>query len=69
MKSDAPTPERIMQLAWGYAPTLILEVAVIHKIFDYLDEAGRTVAEVATHAVWLTRMIAEVALKAILWSR
>lgn len=50
MTNAAPTPERIMQFAWGYAPTLILEVAIKHHLFDYLDETGRTVAEVAAHA-------------------
>lgn len=31
------TPERIMQFAWGYMPTLILEAAVEHRVFDVLD--------------------------------
>jgi hypothetical protein len=30
----AITPERIMQLAWGYAPPLIIEAAVRHQVFD-----------------------------------
>jgi ubiquinone/menaquinone biosynthesis C-methylase UbiE len=34
------TPERIMQMAWGYAPPLILEAAIQHKVFDVLDAAG-----------------------------
>jgi SAM-dependent methyltransferase len=50
MTNDAPTSERIMQFAWGYAPTLILEVAITHKVFDYLDETGHTAREVATYA-------------------
>lgn len=36
-----------MQLAWGYAPTLIIETAVQHRIFDLLDESPKTVAELA----------------------
>ena len=35
-----PSPERIMQIAWGYTGPLILEAAIRHKIFDVLDGAG-----------------------------
>ena len=47
--ANAPsvTPERIMQFAWGYAPTLILEAAIRHRVFDVLDTAPMTVTEVA----------------------
>src|SRR5271154_521470 len=47
--SSAPsvTPERIMQFAWGYAPTLILEAAIRHRVFDVLDAKPMTVAAVA----------------------
>jgi hypothetical protein len=41
------TPERIMQLAWGYAPPLILEAALRHRVFDLLDSRAKTVGEVA----------------------
>ena len=41
------TPERIMQLAWGYAPTLIIESAVRHRVFDLLDESPKTCEELA----------------------
>lgn len=41
------TPERIMQFAWGYCPTLILESAIRHRVFDVLDEGHRTVSEVS----------------------
>lgn len=41
------TPERIMQMAFGYAPTLIIEAAIKHRVFDVLDEAPKTVAETA----------------------
>lgn len=41
------TPERIMQLAWGYAPPLILEAALRHRVFDVLDSGAKTVEEVA----------------------
>ncbi|HTA41071.1 MAG TPA: methyltransferase [Bryobacteraceae bacterium] len=41
----APTPEKIMRYAWGYAPPLILEAAVRTRIFDVLNEGPRTAAE------------------------
>src|SRR2546430_15240917 len=34
------TPQRIMQMAWGYTAPLILEAAIKHKVFDVLDAAG-----------------------------
>ena len=39
------TPERILQLAWGYAPPLVLETAIRHRIFDVLDEGPKTLKE------------------------
>jgi 3-hydroxy-5-methyl-1-naphthoate 3-O-methyltransferase len=41
------TPERIMQMAWGYAPPLVLEAALSNRVFDSLDAGPKTVAEVA----------------------
>ncbi|HTW62117.1 MAG TPA: methyltransferase [Terracidiphilus sp.] len=38
------TPERIFQLAWSYAPPLILEAALKHRVFDVLDEGPKTLA-------------------------
>lgn len=46
MKNEV-TPERIMQFSWGFAPTLIIEAAVRHGVFDLLDESPKTVAELA----------------------
>ena len=40
------TPERIMQLVWGYAPPLILEAAIRHRVFDVLDGGPKTADEV-----------------------
>src|ERR1700734_3715569 len=40
------TPERIMQLAWGYVPPLVLEAAIRHRIFDLLDGGPKTVLEI-----------------------
>lgn len=36
-----------MQLAWGYAPTLVIEAAVRHGVFDVLTKGPRTAAQVA----------------------
>ena len=33
----AVTPERIMQFTWGFVPTLVLEAAIKHRVFDVLD--------------------------------
>lgn len=43
----APSPERIMQMAWGYAPTLILEAAIEIRLFDCLDGSALTAQELA----------------------
>ncbi|HEY2040514.1 MAG TPA: methyltransferase [Edaphobacter sp.] len=41
------TPERIMQFAWGYVPTMVLEAAIRHRVFDVLDAGPRTLSETA----------------------
>ena len=41
------TPERIMQFMWGYAPPLILEAAVRHRVFDVLDKGPATVEQLS----------------------
>jgi len=47
ISNQAPiTSERIMQLMWGYAPPLILEAAIRHRVFDVLDNGAKTVEEV-----------------------
>lgn len=40
------TPQRIMQFAWGYAATFILEAAIRNKVFDTLDAGPKTADEV-----------------------
>lgn len=45
--SKPVTPERIMQLAWGYAPPLIMAAAVRHGLFDALAERPLTVNELS----------------------
>lgn len=44
-KTAPVTPERIMQMAWGYALPLIMEAALHHKVFDTLDDGPKTLAE------------------------
>lgn len=39
------TPERIMQLAWGYVPPLLIETAVRHHVFDLLDQGPKNISE------------------------
>lgn len=45
--SKPVTPERLMQFAFGYAPTLMLEAAINHRIFDILDEGAKTVEQLS----------------------
>lgn len=45
--ASAVTPERIMQFAWGYVPTMVLEAAIHHRVFDVLDEGPKTLKETA----------------------
>jgi ubiquinone/menaquinone biosynthesis C-methylase UbiE len=45
--SAAVTPERIMQFAWGYVPTMVLEAAIRHRVFDVLDGGPKTLGETA----------------------
>ncbi len=40
------TPERIMQMAWGYVPPLLLEAAIRHRVFDVLDRGAKDIWEV-----------------------
>jgi ubiquinone/menaquinone biosynthesis C-methylase UbiE len=46
-ENKSVTPERIMQFAWGYAPSLAIEAAVRHRVFETLDKGPRTVAQLA----------------------
>lgn len=42
------SPERLTQMAWGYAPVLVVAAAVQHRVFDHLDQGPRTLAQLAT---------------------
>ena len=46
-RSNDVTPQRIMQMAWGYAAPLIIEAAVRHRVFDSLDAGPKSVDELA----------------------
>jgi ubiquinone/menaquinone biosynthesis C-methylase UbiE len=50
-----PSPERIMQFAWGYALPLIIESAVTHKVFDSLASGPKTAEQVAKESSASTR--------------
>ena len=39
------TPQRLMQLAWGYAPPLIVQAAIDVGVFAALEHGPRTLAE------------------------
>jgi ubiquinone/menaquinone biosynthesis C-methylase UbiE len=41
------TPDRIMMMAWGYAPPLMMEAAIRHGVFDLLDNGPLPLADVA----------------------
>ncbi|HEX4231036.1 MAG TPA: methyltransferase [Bryobacteraceae bacterium] len=47
MASTIPvTPERILRFAWGYVPTLVLEAAIRHRVFEVLDSGAKTLDEI-----------------------
>jgi ubiquinone/menaquinone biosynthesis C-methylase UbiE len=37
-----PTPDRLMQFAWGYAIPLMIESGIKHRVFDVLDASAPT---------------------------
>src|SRR5712691_10212395 len=40
------TPERLMQFTFGFAPPLIIEAAIRHRVLNVLDEGARTIEQV-----------------------
>src|SRR6266550_610758 len=46
-QSPAPSPQRLMQFVWGFAPTFILDSAAKLRLFDYLDDGPKTVEQLA----------------------
>jgi 2-polyprenyl-3-methyl-5-hydroxy-6-metoxy-1,4-benzoquinol methylase len=59
--ANSPNPERLMQMAWGYAAPLMIETALEYGIFDLLDQSSRSLSELASSTGASTR-----GLKAIL---
>ncbi len=45
-ESKPITPRRLLEMAWGYAPPMILSAAVHHRLFDLLESGPKTAAEV-----------------------
>ena len=41
------TPERILQYVWAFAPPLVIEAAVRHRVFDVLAKQGLTLDALA----------------------
>jgi precorrin-6B methylase 2 len=37
-----------MQFAWGYVPPLVLEAAIRHRVFDFLDSGPKTIQQLHT---------------------
>jgi precorrin-6B methylase 2 len=63
MSSTAPsvTPERIMQLAWAFAPPLVVEAAVRHRVFDVLARQPLTLEALAQATGASSRGLAAIA--------
>jgi len=59
-KHSKLTPERLMQLSWGYAPPLIIEAAVKHRLFDLLDSSPKTAPQLAKEAHVSVRGVAAI---------
>jgi hypothetical protein len=45
--AEHPSPERLMQMAWGYAPVFIIDAALRTGLFDCLAQKPLTPAELA----------------------
>ncbi len=45
--NQALTPDRLLQMAWGYAPGLIIEAALDCGVFNLLDKSPKTVIELS----------------------
>lgn len=50
MSADQPTPDRIMQLIFGYWATGIIGTAASHSLFTHLEAGAETVDPLATRA-------------------
>lgn len=45
--SPSLTPERILQTVWSFAPPLVIEAAVHHRVFDLLAKKPMSLDELA----------------------
>src|SRR2546423_1762223 len=45
LKTKKPTPERLQQFGFAYAPPLIISAAVNNKVFDALEGAPKTIEQ------------------------
>jgi ubiquinone/menaquinone biosynthesis C-methylase UbiE len=59
--SPRPTPERLMQMVWSFAPPLMVGAAVRNKIFESLEDGPKSVAELAEATGASTRGLAALA--------
>jgi len=46
-QSGQVTPRRIMELAWGFGPPIVIDAAIRTRIFDTLDSGPKTIKETA----------------------
>ncbi|MGH8093467.1 MAG: methyltransferase family protein [Chthoniobacterales bacterium] len=49
-ESEPVTPRRLLEMAWGYAPPMILSAAVQNRIFDLLESGPKTAAEISAQS-------------------
>jgi hypothetical protein len=59
--SQPLTPERIMQMCWGFAPPLIIGAAIQHKLFDALAAAPLSSEDLARQTSTHPRAVRSVA--------
>lgn len=45
--AGAPTPQRIMEMTWGFATPLMLEAAIKNRVFDVLEDGPKDIAALA----------------------
>ena len=55
-----PTPERLMQMAWAFAPPLAIEAALRNRVFDVLDAGPKTLQQISIETGASTRGLAAV---------
>jgi hypothetical protein len=43
--SDHPSPVRILEMTWGFAPLLILKTALDYRVFDVLETGSKSMEQ------------------------